>query len=87
MYTCLCKHCKRIFKAPIQTSCCNECRPLEKDSFEDIKHYLDEFPNSNAMQISNALEIPITTILHYIDEGYLWPVKGSFEKLSENDKS
>ena len=83
MYTSVCKHCKKIFKAPIRTDCCNECRQFDKDSFEDIKRYLEEYPNSNAMQIATALEIPVSVILQYIDEGYLWPVKGSFEKLPE----
>ncbi|MFA9463715.1 MAG: hypothetical protein ACERKN_05430 [Velocimicrobium sp.] len=83
MYTCVCKHCKRIFKAPMRTACCNECRQFEKEPFDDIKNYLEEFPNSNAMQIAMALEIPVSIILQYIDEGYLWPVKGSFEKLPE----
>ncbi|MEG1458956.1 MAG: hypothetical protein RR056_06705 [Acetivibrio sp.] len=83
MYTSVCKHCKKIFKTPIHTVCCNDCRAVDKDGFEDVKKYLEAFPNSNAMQISNALEIPITTILQYIEDGYLWPVNGSFEKLSE----
>lgn len=85
MYTSVCKHCKRIFKTPMRTVCCNECRQFEKEPFEDIKSYLTEFPNSNAMQIATALEIPVTTIIQYIDEGYLWPVKGSFEKLPEKE--
>lgn len=85
MYTSVCKHCKRIFKTPIRTVCCNDCRHLEKDHLEDIKSYLQEFPNSNAMQISSALEIPITVIIQYIDEGYLWPVKGSFEKMPDKE--
>lgn len=83
MYTSVCKYCKKIFKSPIRTVCCNDCRQLEKEHFEDIKKYLEAFPNSNAIQIATALEIPVSVILQYIDEGYLWTVKGTFEKMPE----
>lgn len=81
MYTSVCKYCKKIFKTPFFTVCCSECRGKQGDAFEDIKAYLKEFPNSNAMQIAEALEIPVTDVIAFINEGYLIQVKGKFERL------
>lgn len=86
MYTSVCKHCKKIFRAPMHTVCCNECRQFVKDPFDDVKSYLKEFPNSNAMQIAEALGIPVNVIIQYIDDGFLCPVKGHFEKIQDKKK-
>lgn len=84
MYTSVCKHCKKIFKSPVRTQSCSSCKHIDKDSFEEIINYLKKYPNSNAMQISQAMDIPLTTIIQFIDEGYLTPTKGKFERITED---
>jgi hypothetical protein len=81
MYTNVCKHCHKVFKAKIQTTCCKECRDLEESQLDDIVAYLREYPHSNALQIAEELGIHPYEIVKYMEEGWLNPVKGSFEKL------
>ena len=49
--------------------------------FTQIRVYLRKYPNSNAVQISEALGINVSLILKYIDEGRLFPSGGSFSKI------
>jgi len=49
--------------------------------FTQIRVYLKKYPNSNAVQISDALGINVALILKYIDEGRLCFGKGTFSKI------
>lgn len=61
--------------------CCPECKSIDKMRYDLIRAYLDQYPNSNALQISEALDIKPYTILKYVDEGMLVVGKGDFEQI------
>ena len=81
LYTNVCKHCKNVFKLKIRTLCCKECRHLDEDQFDDIMAYLKEYPNSNALQISEELGIEAYVIVKYLEEGRLKIARGEFSEL------
>ena len=59
----------------------NQCKYLDDILFSRIEEYLKRFPNSNAIQIADGLEIPTFEVVRFIDEGRLQFSKGKFEKL------
>ncbi|MCR5685254.1 MAG: hypothetical protein K6G81_07495 [Lachnospiraceae bacterium] len=81
MYTNTCKHCQKLFKSRRKSYCCKECADIDKMRYEQIKAYLRHFPNSNAYQLADALDIDVYTVLKYVEEGSLVVSKGEFEKL------
>ena len=81
VYTC--RHCKKLFTSVIKRQVCEECDKKEDQLFQQIKEYLRQYPNSNAMQIAEGLEINVMSVLHFIDEGRLSVVTGGFSKLKE----
>lgn len=85
LYTCVCKHCFKVFRSRIQTMCCKECRGKDENHFDDIEQYLKRYPNSNALQISEELGIHPYIILKYLDEGRLNISHGTFHRLEEED--
>lgn len=83
MYTNVCKHCHKVFKSKIRTFCCKECRSVDNDHLDDIVRYLNKYPNSNALQISEELGMHPYVVIKYIDEGWLGKANGEFSKLPE----
>lgn len=83
MFTCVCKHCKNVFRSPIRTMCCKNCRTFDENAFDDIEAYLKLYPNSNALQISEALGIDAYVILKFMEEGRLLKSRGSFSRLPD----
>ena len=81
VYTC--RHCKKLFTSAVRRQVCEECAKKEEELFRRIKEYLRQYPNSNAMQIAEGLEINVMSVLYFIDEGRLSMVTGSFSKLKE----
>jgi hypothetical protein len=81
MYTNLCKHCNKVFLSRFKEYSCKDCKQLDSDHFDDIEAYLKEYPNSNALQISEALGITAFEVLNYLNEGRLNISRGHFEKL------
>lgn len=75
MYLCVCKECKKMFQYFMRTNICADCRKDERSSISRIRQYLDKCPNSNAMQVSEALGIPIYEITDLIDDGSLHVVQ------------
>lgn len=67
----------------MKKSVCDECKALDDKLFEKIEKYLLEYPNSNALQISEALEIQPFKIISFIDEGRLTMVEGKFEQIKD----
>jgi hypothetical protein len=63
---------------------CEECRQMDSSHFDDIETYLKEYPNSNALQISEALGITAYEVLNYLKEGRLNISKGHFEQLPDD---
>lgn len=76
-----CKYCGRTFQSTYSRTFCKECEDVEEILFSRIEEYLKKFPNSNALQISEGLDVPIFMVLRYIDEGRLLFSRGTFEKL------
>lgn len=83
MYTNVCKHCRKVFMSRNKTYSCDSCKQVDSDHFDDIEQYLKEFPNSNALQISEALGITAYEVLNYLKEGRLNISRGHFERLPE----
>lgn len=83
MHTNVCKHCHKIFMSRFKAYSCEECKTIDSDHFDDIERYLKEYPNSNALQISEALGITAFEVLNYLKEGRLNISKGRFEKLTD----
>lgn len=81
MKTCVCKHCGTLFEARAQMYCCDNCKQIDDEQFEKIKAYLEKYPNSNAIQIAQGLDIPTMEVVSYIDEGRLVINNGSFKML------
>jgi len=81
MQTNVCKHCHKIFQSRFKTYSCNECKKIDSDHFDDIETYLKEYPNSNALQISETLGITAYEVLNYLKEGRLHVSRGLFEQL------
>ncbi len=83
METCVCKYCRKMFQSSLRTTVCDECVGADNKKFEVIEQYLVDYPNSNAIQISEALEISVHDVLRYVDEGRLMISKGRFEALKD----
>jgi hypothetical protein len=62
---------------------CESCKKLDSDHFDDIEAYLKEYPNSNAIQISEALGITAFEVLNYLKEGRLNISRGRFERIDD----
>ena len=84
--TCLCRYCGKVFNAWSNKTCCNECQQKEEEEFERIENYLKRFPNSNAIQIAEGLEISPFDIIRFIDEGRLFVNKGEFKSIGGGKK-
>ena len=84
MYTNICKHCYKQFKSRFKAYTCTECSEKDEDYFDEIESYLREYPNSNALQISEALGITAYQVLNYLKEGRLNISRGRFEHINED---
>ncbi len=76
-----CKYCGEMFNSPHTSVVCKHCRGLDEALFSSIEEYLKRFPNSNAMQVAEGLEISVFEVIRFIDEGRLQFSKGKFERL------
>lgn len=84
MYTNVCRHCLKVFKSRLKTYTCKDCMGIDNKHFDEIEAYLKKYPNSNALQISEALGITAYEVLNYLKEGRLNISRGHFEKLPED---
>ncbi len=71
MKTYICKWCGKPFLSEIPKRCCTKCEEIDNSVFLQVEQYLKQHPNSNAIQIADALDIPIMTIIAFIEEGRL----------------
>ena len=67
----------------MKKSVCENCKAKDSELFERIEQYLLKYPNSNAIQIADALKIQPFEVISFIDEGRLTMVKGTFERLED----
>lgn len=77
----VCKHCHKVFYNRYKLTTCEVCKLKDEELFRRIEEYLNKYPNSNAMQIAEGLQIQAHEVLSFIDEGRLMIAKGRFEKL------
>jgi len=83
LYTNVCKHCFKTFKSRYKRNTCLDCIGLDDAHFDEIEAYLKKYPNSNALQISEALGITAFEVLNYLKEGRLELGRGYFESIDE----
>jgi len=83
MFVNSCRYCRKIFHSVTKRTVCDGCMHIDNEMMDRIKAYLDLYPNSNAMQVSEGLKMDVREILRFIDEGRLHMVKGEFSKLEE----
>ena len=76
-----CRYCGEIFKSTYTSTVCSQCKELDDILFGRIEEYLKMFPNSNAIQIAEGLELSTFEVVRFIDEGRLQFSKGKFERL------
>jgi len=81
MFVNVCKHCQRQYIGNKKGFCCSRCVDIDHMRYEQIKAYLKHFPNSNAYQLADALNMTVYTVLKYVEEGSLLFGKGKFERL------
>lgn len=79
----VCKYCHKVFVGNARPYTCPECMPMEDQLFDAIEDYLQKFPNSNAIQVSEGLGITTKEVLNFVDEGRLVIGRGTFEKLGD----
>lgn len=83
MYTNVCKHCYKVFQSKFKTYYCKECKEIDYKQFDDIESYLQDYPNSNALQISESLGITAFEVLGYLQEGRLLKSRGTLKKIDD----
>lgn len=77
----VCRFCGRPFITWTGGTCCKNCKDKEDLEFQAIVDYLKKYPNSNAIQIAEGMEISPFDVIRYIDEGRLTISKGSFKSV------
>ena len=83
MELCTCRMCGFSFYKRIETNLCDECAKKSEDMYDKIVRYLKEYPNSNALQISEYLNIPAYDVLTFLDNGQLERSHGVFEQIPD----
>ncbi len=83
MYVNICRQCNKIYQARVKSFVCKECLEEDEKHFGSIEEYLKKFPNSNALQISEALNITAYEVLNYMKEGRLNISRGTFSRLPD----
>lgn len=76
-----CRRCGYSFYTNKDVNICKDCETLHDATYDKIVAYLHKYPNSNALQISEALQIPAYDVLTYVEGGYLEKSKGHFERI------
>ncbi len=76
-----CRICGFSFYSRRATNICKDCEKIADEMYDRIVSYLKQYPNSNAVQIANALNIPAYDVLTFLENGQLLKSHGSFEQL------
>lgn len=87
MELCTCRMCGFSFYNKRVINICKDCENASSETYDRIVSYLRRFPNSNALQISDALHIPAYDVLTYLENGQLLKSRGSFEQLPDIPKN
>lgn len=81
-----CRLCGFSFYSRKDTNLCEDCYDKAEATYDRIVAYLHKYPNSNALQISEALHIPAYDVLTFLDNGQLLESHGTFEQLSQDTR-
>lgn len=87
MELCTCRICGFSFYSKRNTNICRDCEEVSSETYDRIVAYLRQFPNSNALQISDALHIPAYDVLTYLENGQLLKSRGNFEQIPDIQKN
>lgn len=63
-----CIRCNNVFKQAAGEKVCHKCREEDEKNFKAVKEYLYENPGASITEVSQALEIPLKIIKHYLRE-------------------
>jgi flagellar operon protein (TIGR03826 family) len=70
-----CPRCGKLF-SHISKSVCADCEKAEEETFNRLRDYLDEHPDSILSELSEATHISVKRITQYIRDGRLEITKG-----------
>jgi hypothetical protein len=79
-----CRICGFSFYSRTDTNLCSDCQKTAEFTLDRIIAYLKQYPNSNAIQIAQALNIPAYDVLTFLDNGRLLESRGTFEQLPQD---
>lgn len=80
----ICHKCGFTFYSNKTEYICKDCAPIANLMYDRITAYLKQYPNSNTLQISEALDIPAYEVLTYVKSGFLQESHGHFEQLNDS---
>ena len=63
-----CHKCKKLFQK-VRKSICPACEAAEEDYYETVRKFLSDNPGKNAEEVSKEANVPIDTVLRFIEEG------------------
>ena len=66
-----CRQCNGTFLYTTSDQLCLNCSQNNELEFQRIKSYLQQFPKSSIGTIATALDISVSNIQKYVDEGRL----------------
>lgn len=66
-----CKECNGTFLYTTSDNLCLSCSQKNELEFQKIKNFLKQYPRSSIGTIATALDIKVSNIQKYVDEGRL----------------
>lgn len=78
-----CRICGFSYYSRSNSNICDDCAKKAEFMYQEITAYLRRFPNSNAMQISEALHIPAYDVLTFLENGSLERSRGTLSPLPD----
>lgn len=63
-----CKGCGRLFNYMGGAPLCQGCQKKLEEKFQEVKEYLNEYPNSSVDSVSEALDVSVKQIRQWIRE-------------------
>lgn len=63
-----CRSCGRLFNVISNEKICPECRKELEDKFQEVKNYLQEYPNSSMEVVSREINVSVKQIKQWVRE-------------------
>lgn len=71
-----CRRCSQMFEpVGLDTPVCPICQSMRDEQFIVVRELVREYPGITALEVHEATEVPMETILRFIDTGLLEVVK------------